>query len=128
MSDPRTNEYLSFLAERNRQKKIKNAKSKKELEDEEKERGFSTHFRGANATKARFGARSGNSYPSKLKTANSVMKKGDSMSMSPNEKKSEAADRRTGWGSGISNLHDSLDGKLLEMAIAIYCRQRSRRL
>jgi hypothetical protein len=44
-------EYLRLLQEKNRLKKLMNAKSKEELMNEELERGFSTHFRGAHAPK-----------------------------------------------------------------------------
>ena len=44
-------EYIKLLQERNRLKKIMAAKSKNELEQEEKERGFTTHFQGAHTTK-----------------------------------------------------------------------------
>lgn len=42
--------FIQRLEERNRLKKLSSVKSKEELELEEKERGFSTHFRGANAS------------------------------------------------------------------------------
>ncbi len=115
MSDSRTNEYLSFLAERNKQKKLKNAKSKKELEDEEKERGFNTHFRGANAASARSAHKVDNSpYPSKVKAIGGGIKKMGTTAQSPKEEKIAAVDRRKGWGSSSNILHDSLDGKPLE--------------
>lgn len=41
-------EYLQLLQERNRLKKKISAKSKEDLVNEERERGFSTHFQGAN--------------------------------------------------------------------------------
>lgn len=44
-------EYLLLLQERNRLKKMMTLKTGVELENEEKEKGFSTHFRGANAQK-----------------------------------------------------------------------------
>ena len=44
-------EYLLLLQERNRLKKMITSKTVVERENEEKERGFSTHFRGANAQK-----------------------------------------------------------------------------
>ena len=42
-------EYLSLLQERNRIKKMMTVKTEVQLENEEKERGFMTHFLGANA-------------------------------------------------------------------------------
>ena len=42
-------EYLSLLQERNRIKKMMTVKTDVQLENEEKERGFMTHFLGANA-------------------------------------------------------------------------------
>jgi hypothetical protein len=44
-------EYLLLLQERNRLKKMMTLKTGVELENEEKEKGYSTHFRGANAQK-----------------------------------------------------------------------------
>ena len=51
MSD-RASLHLARLAEQNRLKKIQNTKSKTDIAKEEKERGFSTHFHGANASPA----------------------------------------------------------------------------
>ena len=52
MSDTeKRQEYLVLLQERNRLKKMMTMKRGVELENEEKEKGFSTHFRGANAQK-----------------------------------------------------------------------------
>ena len=45
-------EYLSLLQERNRIKKMMTSKTGIELENEEKEKGFMTHFLGANAQRA----------------------------------------------------------------------------
>jgi len=47
-SKPTPEEYLQLLAERNRLKKKLNEKTPQQQLMEEKERGFSTHFRGAN--------------------------------------------------------------------------------
>ena len=44
-------EYLRLLEQRNRLKKLMKEKSESERAMEEKERGFNTHFRGANASK-----------------------------------------------------------------------------
>jgi hypothetical protein len=44
-------EYLRQLGEKNRLKKMMAAKSEEELMNEEKEKGFSTHFRGAHVPK-----------------------------------------------------------------------------
>lgn len=49
-TERRNLEHLARLEERNRQKRLLQVKSREELDIEEKERGFSTHFRGANAT------------------------------------------------------------------------------
>ena len=45
----RQEEYLQLLQEKNRIKKHLTNKSKQEAEKEEREKGFSTHFAGANA-------------------------------------------------------------------------------
>ena len=45
----REREYLQLLEEKNRIKKNLSAKTKQETRNEERERGFSTHFAGANA-------------------------------------------------------------------------------
>lgn len=47
----RNQEYIRQLQERNRMKKMMTEKSEDELMKEELERGFSTHFRGAHASK-----------------------------------------------------------------------------
>ncbi len=47
-SKQNVSEYLSQLQERNRLKKKISAKSKEDLLNEQKERGFTTHFQGAN--------------------------------------------------------------------------------
>ena len=44
--------HLQKLAERNRLKRLKNAKSSEQRAQEELEKGFSTHFRGANKSPA----------------------------------------------------------------------------
>lgn len=49
-SKNKVEDHLKYLSERNRLRKLQGAKSKSELEQEHLERGFSTHFRGANAT------------------------------------------------------------------------------
>ena len=49
-TERRNLEHLARLEERNRQKRLLSAKSREELDIESKERGFSTHFRGANAS------------------------------------------------------------------------------
>lgn len=46
-------EYIRQLEEKNRRKRMMNAKSSEEQAKEELERGFSTHFHGANAPKER---------------------------------------------------------------------------
>lgn len=46
----RNEEYLQLLREKNRIKKHMSSKSKQEAVNEERERGFSTHFAGANAS------------------------------------------------------------------------------
>lgn len=45
-------DHIARLEERNRLKRLSSLKSKEELDMAEKERGFSTHFRGANASAA----------------------------------------------------------------------------
>lgn len=49
-ADLRAREHLNKLAEQNRVKRVRNAKSEKQQAQEQLERGFSTHLRGANAS------------------------------------------------------------------------------
>ena len=48
--DARATDHLNKLAERNRVKRVRNAKSREQQAQEQLERGFTTHFRGANAS------------------------------------------------------------------------------
>lgn len=51
----RQQEYLRLLQERNKLKKLLSGKTEEQLQKEELERGFSTHFMGAHATKDQTG-------------------------------------------------------------------------
>ena len=69
-ADSRATEYLNRLAERNRLKRINNAKSKDQVSKELLERGFNTHFRGANASPAENKGTPGNKDVTKIFVSN----------------------------------------------------------
>ena len=94
-------EYLLLLQERNRLKKMITSKTVVERENEEKERGFSTHFRGANAQKvADLQHRTIKRGTRKFSAGTSASKLGNVVPVLEGSAESASVPARRGWAVG----------------------------
>ncbi len=97
MVDSRASDYLNFLSERNRVRKLQNAKSPAEILAQQRERAFSTHFGGANASALSKKAGGGQYVSSSSKTNPSPSRKQAQGTLS-NLIESDIKKENRGWG------------------------------